>query len=800
MIIELILLLMALISSAILIFAPDCNFMECIIHITAFSGILYCAYYLYIWIMRPIKRDWILIHQHFLWKVLCFVVMVPFVLTLCITGLGVDGKEILEMDSEEPCSCEVAPSSDAAEAPHILWRVYFQFMDPGNQNMATTTTGRNWNAVIAILGVLLLNGLLVSTLINWFESRKSRWQDGEIRYRPHSFWGKKFAVMIGANDSSPLIISRLLKGEGERKPVYYVIVLTNGDVADVRHKISSYLSEKDLERLIIYKGQLDSLEDIYSLGIEKATEIYIIGEHKDDAKTRSYHDTQNMKCVHNIAAYLTDKGVDRKIVCRVLFEYQTTYSIFQFSDVPRRILERLVFIPYSQYENWAQTVLVEGRYVETVKNIQPRTINYLPLDGRGIKRDDTKYVHLVVVGMSKMGVAMAIQAAQIAHFPNFCRNNGLRTRITFIDEQADSEMNFFKGRFQNLFAVSRCRYLDATEKNVNLAEPWEDPISDADSPYNHLGPNFIDVEWEFVKGNVEQPGVVRYLEQAAEDTGCNSGKQSILTVAVCLPLAHESIAASIYLPGIIYDSAQQVLVYQREASDIVYNLSCDNDNNCKRFAKLLPFGMQNADFTMNKPSLYASQLCNYVYSMIFDKDIDNASISSIIGGMKIPACKSPGDSMSPAREAWKSLSIFDKWSNKYLANSFGTKLRSAGTVTGNFTVNFAPIRDAFKNNMEVMAETEHNRWNIQQLLMGLRPYTDKEAEKYEDLRIKKDSDKKAEEEFNKYKKDLKKGPEKAHLNICSNEHLAKVDPDAKCYDDIFIDAIPYILKVVENAE
>ena len=146
----------------------------------------------------------------------------------------------------------------------------------------------------------------------------------------------------------------------------------------------------------------------------------------------------------------------------------------------------MVFIPFNVYENWAQRVFVQGEYSETVKKVLPalrkidlkptwinnlshsivnylqaimqknneeqRYIKYCPLDGNGISSTSKDHVHLVVVGMSKMGIAMAIQAAQVAHYPNFSSGrkdedgnvlrepSPIRTRITFIDNDAENEI------------------------------------------------------------------------------------------------------------------------------------------------------------------------------------------------------------------------------------------------------------------------------------------------------------------------------------------------------------------------
>lgn len=737
--------------------------------------------------------------------------------------------------------------SRAQEDPSLFWTVYYHFIDPGNQHMTTSKLGRIIAAATAISGFILLNGLLISTLISWFDRRRELWNKGEIRYKSWVWRRRKFAVVIGANESAPTIIKQLFEGHGEAK-VKYVLLLTNEDAGLVREKISSYLDDVYSRRLVVYNGQLDSVEEIYKLNIEKATEIYVLGElsHEDDSE--SYHDIQNMRCVHNLASYLTEKCTEKRIICRVQFEYQTTFSVFQFSDLPSRITEHLVFIPFNSYENWAQQVFVAGRYDEmTTKvlprqrridiqdswmnrnviypifsgfqaylpknNIETRQFKYLPLEGeKGIKADSKKTVHLVVVGMSKMGIAMALQAAQIAHYPNFKPGKeGYRTRITFIDANADKEKEFFMGRFQNMFALTRHRTINF-EKGDTLYKEWEDPVENINSEYRHLClikdknknqekpdfmGNFIDLEWEFINGNVEQQSVKDYLVMSAnkakdEETG------TTFTIAICFPLAHEAIAAALYMPIEVYEYAQQILVYQREASDMIFNFVNANDVS-KRYTKIVPFGMQNADFTCNKTNYYRAQLANYVYSLIFDKSVCNERINERIAGIGNVLDKGK---MQDVRREWKRLSMANRWSNKYLANSFGTKLKSLGMPTTNISANLTTICQNMadpKNEMD-MAICEHNRWNVQQLLMGFRAYKESEAKEYQDLMKKKEQSVADAERFKNHKEKMKKGFEKVHLNICSFEKLKEVDKEAADYDKILNSAVPYIMSLVETSK
>lgn len=774
------------------------------------AGIFFCGLFLLLCMFFPIARDRMLVKGHFTFSVILFVFFIPFIYTLIFKGFDIVSSSDLLSSSEG----EYKNAS-------LFWDIYYHFVNPGSQHMATAH-GRLFTGLIAVSGIILLNGVLISTLTNWFERRKEQWANGDIRYKSFRVFFKldkfsvnKIAVVIGASENAPTIIKNLLDGKGETKKgrPYYVVLLTNGKVKEVRDRIASYLNEEDSERLVIYNGQLDSVEEVNHIPIELATEIYVLGEENgigDDSA--SYHDTQNMKCVHNIASYLTQNQIQRRIICRVQFEYQTTYSVFQFSDLPDNIKEHLVFIPFNRYENWAQAVFVDSEYSEKSKaDNEQRIIKYTPLDGSGISVDSDKNVHLIVVGMTKMGIAVAIQAAQIAHYPNFKidGDNPHRTKITFIDPDAENEMNFFMGRYQNLFNLARHRYLDLSGREYAFNTEWIDPLLNERSEYTYLGPNFLDIEWEFIKGSVEQPGVQEYLRQSAEEAyscvdhgNAYCDGKSLLTIAICNKFSNKAIAEGIYMPANVYDKAQQILVYQPESSEILYNLYFAEKNNIsKRYSKLRPFGMQNADFTINKASYYCAMLCNYVY---FSKPFGTISndtsnkLDDIVNDIRkeIVTCTSARGTkefMRPARDAWKTLSIFNKWSNKYLSNSFKTKLRSIGYTCDKYLCGKNLIEQKMESCKTSMAECEHNRWNTQQLLMGLRAYTENENNEYITILNNEGTGK-----AKGFKKSKQNGREKSHLDIRSYSRLAEDDPQNHLYDEVFNACIPEILAVVES--
>ena len=152
------------------------------IYILGVIGVLYCIYHIFVFCCRPIKRDWILAKGNFLIKVVNFVLLIPFVVTLFITLPGSlrDDKSFSPKNlvfEEKLYNDKTVSDTEISQqvSPSIFWTVYYHFIDPGNQHMTTSESGRRDAALIAILGYILLNGLLISTLISWFDRRRYQW-------------------------------------------------------------------------------------------------------------------------------------------------------------------------------------------------------------------------------------------------------------------------------------------------------------------------------------------------------------------------------------------------------------------------------------------------------------------------------------------------------------------------------------------------------------------------------------------------------------------------------------------------
>ena len=402
------------------------------------------------------------------------------------------------------------------------------------------------------------------------------------------------------------------------------------------------------------------------------------------------------------------------------------------------------FIPFNRYESWARRVMVDNRALalvdENANSKCNQQITYTPLDGyEGIKPNDNQRVHFIVVGMSKMGVAMGTQALFQAHYPNYVGDNSLKSRITFIDANAEQEMDFFKGRYATLFELARHRYIDANtckENQFNSRFGWVDPTRRKDYKWKHLskhGKNFLDVEIEFVKGELESEGVREYLRQVTAD------KKSKVTIAICLPLTHQAVAAALYMPNEVYDNVQDIWVYQREAADIIQNLTQgDKEDLNIRYKKLKPFGMLYGEYIDSRTYYLKALLVNGIYDI---NDIDSKMYFTEIDLNK-------KETYEDLRKSWNNLTVEKTWSNKYFVDTIYQKIRSTNLALSEEAAIMGYNNDKFfigkwKENLEnaltelskpigqdkkkYLAECEHNRWNVQQLLLGFRP-----ASKHED--------------------------------------------------------------------
>lgn len=570
-------------------------------------------------------------------------------------------------DAATPDSPQGAGGSDVPMGR--LLQLICLFIDPGS--VANVTPELRWFSLgVAILGLLLFTGLLISVVSNMLERRVERYREGEIAYPLENH-----VVVIGFDEMVPMLVRQICS-----EPRYgncYILIQSVQPADKVRNRIHTVLDARQERRILVLHAQRNSTEELEKLCTTRAHEIFLIGEANEYD-----HDSLNIDSLQKIVAIHSKTRNCPRIPVSVLFEYQTTYAAFQISDLAEEWRKQIDFHPFNFYEEWAKKLLVKRCYEEGTTKVE-----YPALDREPITRESDQTVHLVIIGMSRMGVALGVEAAQLLHFPNFCRDRRLKSRITFIDAAADEEMNFFRGRYRHYFDLAPSRYRDISHSD-------EDRILPPNWDYGSQT-DFLDVEFEFIKGRAETPAVQKLLAEWADDP-----KQQ-LSIAICLNFPPQAMAMGLYLPDVIYARKIPVFVRQ-ETSSALLNLLNNRlkEEPLNRYSHVFPFGMLANSFDLDRRNTRRAQLVNYIYDY---KGIYGTSPSAV-----------PSD--HELQQKWDKLPVALQWSNFYCADSVDIKLRSLGFGA-------TPPMRLTKGQIELLAEVEHNRWNMEKLLLGYRKPT-----------------------------------------------------------------------------
>ena len=506
-------------------------------------------------------------------------------------------------------------------------------------------------------------------------------------------------------------------------------------------------------------------------------------------------------------------------------EYQSTFTAFKFTHLYQKLDKDIIFLPFNIHEIWAKKILVDNfAVVPAGRTGEVKVQRYLPFDqprrdskktgfikvserdangkliresNLGIDYGSDKTVHFVILGMNQMGTALGMEVALMAHFPNFQRDRYNRTTITFIDDHAIEEGEYLKGRFASLFDLCRYRFIDSSKtvliydrdkchKAVNHVNDdnsyFADPL--INGRYRHLcdkdkdelkDGNFMDIQWEFVQGNIASESIQNYISQIAED------KNNVTTIAVCFNRPQQAIASTLYLPSIVFRNAVQVLVYQKNNFDLVETIS-GGEKEWKRYHNVYPFGMVEGCYTEDIFDKPLAKVENYIYSYLkshteLPKDFCNQQL------------------LSEVDRYWDNLGIVQKLANIDMVETIPIKLRSMGIEYSGYA---KEISEELKSNKNVKAwtETEHQRWMVQRLLLGYRPLDDFDEDNEEmytsGWSYFKSHSKKYTQSW-KNEKERLISTYRAHLDICSCSMLENVDELMCKYDQIVIDTLDKLM-------
>jgi hypothetical protein len=555
-----------------------------------------------------------------------------------------------------------------------LWAIAAQMLDPGNQHMVGKESTldkvdfrlRLFVLLITVSGTLIFSGLLISTFFSIFEQRTNIVREGLMNYHY-----RNHIVILGSNSLITGLIKQLCLRRGR------IVILTSQQVPEVRRFLQSGVSKQDMKRIYVLYGDRTRKEDLNRLYIPHACELYILGENNE-----ADHDSRNDACFVEIEKllkeyYMHPEEYKKVLECNILFESQTTYAahqVFNFQKLNtngKREATPLNVNAFSFYEKWAQKVFVACKHNE---------ITYDPLDFKPIAKDSDQYIHLIVAGMTRMGIALGVQAARLGHYANFEHK---KTRITFIDSDAEREMNYFASRYQSFFKAVDVTFIDLSADKINFKK--------GTLP-------FINIELVFVKARFEHPELREKIVEWSSD------KNALTTLAICDNNPGNCLAAGLYLPAEIYHGQTRVLVHQETEHSILSLMYPDDRKVVNLFANVKPFGSNNDCLDLKFQDDFKAKAINYFYcnNNYLPESFDDHDLAVM-------------------NSEWNRLRERFKWSSRYSAETIPDKLRALGSER----VSSVDLNACFSaENIELLAQIEHARWNVDTLLAGFYPPTE----------------------------------------------------------------------------
>ena len=296
----------------------------------------------------------------------------------------------------------------------------------------STNYWRYWIAYLS--GTIVFSGVLIATITNVFRSWGERFKNGVMQFSFH-----RHVVFLGYNDMVPGMIEKLCGDEYYPEGVRIVVGVPD-QVQETYMKIKNCLSKRQRKCVVVMKADICNTDDLKRLNVHKTVDVYIIGTQDDAYNLNSYEK------IHGLCKR------DHHPNCYVQMRYQSTFALFQRYQENKDNLEH--FHAFNFPDSWARKMFKDCNGIDNRKN---GAINLNP--------NSDKQFHLVIVGMTEMGEALAREAAFICHYPNYVTKN-IRSRITFIDPQAKNQMNNFTGKYNHLFDL--CHYTESFQITTRI--------------------------------------------------------------------------------------------------------------------------------------------------------------------------------------------------------------------------------------------------------------------------------------------------------------------------------------------
>ena len=510
---------------------------------------------------------------------------------------------------------------------------------------------------IYFLGIFIFNGLLIATINRFMATRADRYKKGANTYSNIN----DHYVIIGYGPSCASIM-RNIYNRGEMASTTRFLLLTRQDPEMVRRHIASQQQDME-EKTVIYSGDMDTASHLKRLNIDKAREVFILGEGRETGR-----DSKNLECAKAVKEMRGNVGHEKPLHVNVQFDKPSSYSTIKRITIPRNYykseqgVELTYLRPFNFYENWARllwgTCQIEG---------------YRTLD-RGLMVDNdpekglvlaNRHVHLYIAGFNEMGVALLLEALRVCHYPNYDEATGAnKTRITIVDPKMDEILPRFK------------------------------------SEYSYLN-QITDIDIEYKACQIEDDSIRHELEELA------SRQDVVLTIALCLEDADSSLSAALTLPDslyyhiadgqIVHNTGVEILVRQEIKSGLADALDVENG----KYANVKIFGTldKGVDDLLLDDKMAIIINAHYHFKYGSNPSTDFFELVE----------EDKDKALSEAASEWIALNEDKRFANRYQTEIYKT---------------YQTYRPLLEQWPELLYQTEHMRWCAERSITGYRDIHD----------------------------------------------------------------------------
>ena len=412
-------------------------------------------------------------------------------------------------------------------------------VETNNDSVSIIENRRVWEfAFVYLLGTIVFTGILIATITNIIRIRSNKFRRGTVSY---SF--KKHIVFLGYNNLVPGIIQKIYEGGEDVR----IVVGVEDNASTINDKIKNRLWERFRSKVVTLKADSCNMEDLERLCVPYAEEVYIIGEH-DDA--------YNLKCYRTIyeLSLSEPSSTNRMPQCYVNLQSQSTLTLFRtYASAGEIGVDFTNFHAFNFNDEWASMLLLNNSL-------------------RFNKKNNECHNHIIIAGMTEMGVFIAQDAVLLCHYPN------THTTILFVDDAAEMRKKSFIAQHQNLF--------------------------------DHR--DLLDLSFEFVSGDLSDDIIRKNISNNAEDLSKE------MTIAICYDDPKKNITLGLNLPESVYcNNNVRVWVYQPTSSDLGKYLKNSHYKN------VITFGMSGDLLDIrNKKNTQIAKRINHYFRRCKENEID----------------------------------------------------------------------------------------------------------------------------------------------------------------------------------